>query len=469
MEIASRKTLWLQKKDNWITIFTNWRKKNIISNGEFACIRDELISNTDYNGTTFFQNLSNIFFNVALPNVLNFWLVENSNYADVVFNSKNVYLSFTATSEVENILYTFRCTWNCKNVLWSFSIMNNCENVYSSIIVSDSYNIFYSQNISNSSDIWFGKNLIWCSECIQCADLQNKKYCINNVEFEKEEYYKKKNEILSKKLLYIELRDNVYSIPYANLNADNSEGIGLINVSNVKNAMFVTNLNTGSNVFWFWTPIFSERMYDICMSWSWTDYFWCCDVWRSEQIYCSTQMAFCNNCFYCYLLENCSFCLGCIGLKNKSYCILNKQYTKEERYIEVDRIFWQMYVDWTLWDFFPAMMNPFYFNDTAAYLIDPTFTKEEVTAKWYLRRDDPIKVDIPDFMDVVKSNELDKYEWWKDDVRTIDPSILKKIIIDEEWNSYRIIKMEYDFLMKHGLPLPRKHWLERMKENFRIN
>jgi hypothetical protein len=28
--------------------------------------------------------------------------------------------------------------------------------------------------------------------------------------------------------------------------------------------------------------------------------------------------------------------------------------------------------------------------------------------------------------------------------------------------------MEYKFLMKHALPLPRKHWLERMKENFRI-
>jgi hypothetical protein len=35
----------------------------------------------------------------------------------------------------------------------------------------------------------------------------------------------------------------------------------------------------------------------------------------------------------------------------------------------------------TLGDFFPASMNPFYFNDTAAYLIDPTFTKEEVIAK----------------------------------------------------------------------------------------
>ena len=189
-------------------------------------------------------------------------------------------------------------------------------------------------------------------------------------------------------------------------------------------------------------------------------------------------------------MEACSFCLWCIGLKNKSYCILNKQYTKEERYTKVDEIFTQMEKDWQLWEFFPASMNPFYFNDTAAYLIDNSFTKEEVTAKWYLRRDEPIKVDIPDWMEIVETSELDKYEGWQDSqgrvilnsfqdldaeinsawhIRWINADILKKVIQDEEWNVYRIIPMEYKFLVKHGLPLPRKHWLERMKENFKIN
>jgi hypothetical protein len=28
--------------------------------------------------------------------------------------------------------------------------------------------------------------------------------------------------------------------------------------------------------------------------------------------------------------------------------------------------------------------------------------------------------------------------------------------------------MEYDFLVKHWLPLPRKHWLDRLKWNFRL-
>ena len=115
-------------------------------------------------------------------------------------------------------------------------------------------------------------------------------------------------------------------------------------------------------------------------------------------------------------------------------------------------------------------MNPFYFNDTAAYLIDPSFTKEEVTAAWYLWRDEPIKVDIPADAEVIRSSDLNQFEWFDEQWnRTINADILKRVIQDEAWNYYRIIPMEYKFLMKHRLPLPRKHWLERMKENFRIN
>jgi hypothetical protein len=43
---------------------------------------------------------------------------------------------------------------------------------------------------------------------------------------------------------------------------------------------------------------------------------------------------------------------------------------------------------------------------------------------------------------------------------------MKKVIVDEKGNYYRIVKMEYDFLMKHALPLPTLHWLDRMKMGF---
>ena len=115
-------------------------------------------------------------------------------------------------------------------------------------------------------------------------------------------------------------------------------------------------------------------------------------------------------------------------------------------------------------------MNPFYFNDTAAYLIDPSFTKEEVTKLWYLRRDEPIKVDIPEGAITVKSSELGQFEstdeqWnWK-----LDETVCKRVILDENGDAYRIIPMELEFLQQHRLPLPRKHWLTRMKETFCIN
>jgi hypothetical protein len=95
-------------------------------------------------------------------------------------------------------------------------------------------------------------------------------------------------------------------------------------------------------------------------------------------------------------MENCHHCFGCIGLKNKSYCILNKQYSKEEWESLAEKIFETMEADGSLGKFFPANMNPFYFNDTVAYLVDDSFTKEEVEKEGFLWRDSPIKVDIPE-------------------------------------------------------------------------
>jgi hypothetical protein len=125
--------------------------------------------------------------------------------------------------------------------------------------------------------------------------------------------------------------------------------------------------------------------------------------------------------------------------------------------------------DWTLWQFFPWSMNPFYFNDTAASLLDDTFTKEELIKAWYMRRDEEIKVDVPTNAQVITTKELWDYQgfdnvWeWK-----INAEILKKVIKDDKGNYYRIVPMELDFLQKHGLPLPEIHWLERIKLGFKF-
>ena len=61
------------------------------------------------------------------------------------------------------------------------------------------FNIFYSKFINNSSNIRFSSNLTGCHDCILCNDLQNSSYCINNKQYEKEEYLQKRNEILMHK------------------------------------------------------------------------------------------------------------------------------------------------------------------------------------------------------------------------------------------------------------------------------
>jgi hypothetical protein len=285
-----------------------------------------------------------------------------------------------------------------------------------------------------------------------------------------DEYIIKKQEILSRKwefeLSYLSLWSAI------NKNVENCLWVAIYQCNNIENWYLVRHMNNSRNIIcgtWWYTwsshiydgldvGLDTHHMYGTGMAWT-----------NSEHLYCCSGITRCSNLFYCYHLESCSFCLGCIWLKNKSYCILNKQYTKEEWYQKVDEIFSQMDQDWTLGQFFPATMNPFYFNDTAAYLIDPSFTKEEVTAKWYLWRDEPIKVDIPEGAQTVTTEELGNFEKLENWVWTIDESICKKVILDHEWNAYRIIPMELEFLRKHGLPLPRKHRLDRMKENFKIN
>jgi len=41
--------------------------------------------------------------------------------------------------------------------------------------------------------------MIGCSECIDCDNLQNQSYCIDNIQYSQEEYRKKKKEILKDK------------------------------------------------------------------------------------------------------------------------------------------------------------------------------------------------------------------------------------------------------------------------------
>ncbi len=422
---------------------------------------------------------------------------ENSIYAEC-YGAKDCYLSFGVWQNAENVLYTMMSHSTITNIINSFSIVWGCDNIYSSRCITNSYNVFFSSNVHNSNNVWFSSNMLGCNDCIACSNLENMSYCIENKSYSKEEYSKLRNSFLQEKNRYDDYHYIAYRSDIDNKISTNVHGKWIVHSKDIENGFFVQNLVGWRNIFLWWWQYSGSNFYDSFDVWNQEDSHLYATNYvgeNSSHVYCVIWWAQLNNVYYSYHMESCSFCLWCIWLKNKQYCIFNKQYSKEERYSKVDEIFGQMDKDGVLGEFFPASMNPFYFNDTAAYLIDPSFTKEEVTAKAYLRRDEPVKVDIPEGVDVVKVNELSNYEgfviptevegshqqmrfldfatlhskWHEEVKRTIDPNILKKIIVDEKGNYYKIMKMEYDFLMKYWLPLSRKHWLERMKENFKLD
>ena len=471
MEIGSRCPLWFYKIDNKVSRYPNTpRTGNLISAEEFVANRDRNMMNDASTGDGFYTQLTTLRSKIAKPQRWIFGDVEKSEYADTVWMwAKSCYLTICAWVDSQNLLYSFYVVTKCSDVYNSVAITNGSQNIYQCVSVNTSYNIFYSKYIYNSSNIRFSTNMIGCSECLFCDTLKNQSYCIHNKQYTKELYIQEKEKLLQEKAMFMRYFTQL-KYESENIWSTNSEWMSVIYSENRENWLLVNQVRNWRNLIVVGNGDKIEQQYDCLTSATQADHGYG-NMWVSPGsfMYCSMNSGHVDHIFYCVYVENCHHCIGCYGLYNKSYCIFNKQYTKEEWFEKANEIFAQMDQDWTLGQFFPGAMNPFYFNDTIAYLIDDSFTKEEVTKKWYLRRDEEIKVDVPTNAEIITTKELVNYQRYDAEwIRQINPEILKKVIKDKKGNYYRIVPMELDFLQKYWLPLPEIHWLERIKLGFKF-
>ena len=459
-------------RDGYISRFPNsTRIKKVIHKDDYEVKRDNFTNEgKEYTDKIPFQDqVQELFQSIDFPNTISFGKNDNTDFADIIVGWKDVYLSSIVITGCENILYSSSVKDYSHWIINSVVVMDHSENVYMSTVVMRGYNIFYSRYIINSHDIWFSSNLIGCIECFWCNGLENQSYCINNKSYSKEDYFKYKKELLYKKSEYIVWHSTTMLKNWENFASKNVMGNSIIESENIENGNFIYHSEDGRNVILGWTTDINRHIYDACCYGSpyGNDYYGVTFAGGWDNYYLSCHISECSNIYYSYFLISCSYCLGCIGLKNKSFCILNKQYTKEEWYEVADKIFASMDKAGTLWDYFSGSMNPFYFNDTIAYVVDDSFTKEEVEKDGYMWREERIQVDIPEGAQVVRSSELLEYQWFDSDGHwQIDPEIMKKVIEDKNGDYYKIIPMEYDFLMKYALPLPEIHWRERIKIGF---
>ncbi len=142
----------------------------------------------------------------SLEDILKLWKKINLTTTERIYDSENVHKSDTIYRS-ENVYRSLDCR-DCKNVLFSDGCGNSefilgcqrtggsnfCIRVDDSGSCINSYNVICSAKVSNSFFIQDSKDL---DECMFCSHISNKKYAIANMQFEKDEYYEIKKQIVN--------------------------------------------------------------------------------------------------------------------------------------------------------------------------------------------------------------------------------------------------------------------------------
>ena len=196
-------------------------------------------------------------------------------------------------------------------------------------------------------------------------------------------------------------------------------------------------------------------------------------MWKMEKVYESSSwwmnsynilfsqlFYWCKNIIYC---DNCHYSSNlfwCIWLKNKEYCIFNKQYTKEEYKKLVPKIIKYMKKTKEWWEFFPASISMFWYNETSAMEYFP-LSKNEVIKKWF--KWSSYESSFPKVEKIIPANKL------PDNIVDIPDDILNWAIECEVTKKpFRIIKQELEFYRKHNLPIPRRHPDQRHLDRIKL-
>ena len=146
------------------------------------------------------ENINSLEDILTIWNQINFITTERTTdstnviKSDTIFSSNNVYMC-TSSSNSSNIIYC-DCVNNCEYLLASKGAdnCNYCIRTYDSSSSSNSFSITWSNKIVNSMFILDCYNLY---ECMFCAHIGNKRYCIANMQFEEDEYFKIKEKIIT--------------------------------------------------------------------------------------------------------------------------------------------------------------------------------------------------------------------------------------------------------------------------------
>ena len=417
--------------------------------------------------------------NIDVPKEALMWHKNtNCDYCNQIYYSKDSYLCFWCW-DIDSCLYLKNSMSNSYSIDCLFT--HNSELCYDSIDCGACYNTKYSIKSQNCKDSYFLYACIWCNNCLFCANLRQKEYCIYNEQYSKEEYLKKLKELNFSDFEKVKmLKENFYKFISTqpnkfstNIQCEDSTWDSCSNMKNCKNCFDSSNIENSKNI---WISAWMTWLMRDCQDVNFTDtleaWYEIMSLWSWKFIQFSSNIESSNNMLYCIASNYSKDCFWCIWLQRKQYCILNKQYTKEEYEILVPRIIdhmrktpypstssgWSFGSEW--WEFFPVEISPFAYNETVAQEYFP-MTKEEVLDKWWKWKDE--EDDIPNVTKTIPAERL------PDDIKDIPDDILNWAIKCEvSWRPFKVIPQELNFYREHNIPIPHLHPDERHKARMKL-
>lgn len=413
----------------------------------------------DFN-RSFFEQFSELQREVPLPALHSeYSTMIRSEYCNAASELKNCYLAFGADRS-ENSAYINRISFlkDCFDLLFA----NYDELCYESVNLENCYAAFYSQNCDECRNVWFSSDLVGCSDCFGCINLRSKNYHIFNQPYTKESYL---NELAkmdldsaqgikeamrkSKAFMLTQPRKN-----FRGRKAYESSGDYLYNTKNCRNCYLISE---GENLRYcqLLQALKVSKAYDytsFAFNAEWI-YESCWVGINTQNVKFSFWNYSAHDIEYSYGCHTSGNVFGCIGLRKGEYCILNKQYSKEEYCLLVDKIKKQMmdlpYKDklgreYRYGEFFPVELCPWLYNETVAFEFFP-ISKETAIQKGYGWRDDDRREYRAATMQI------------PDKIKDVQDDVLKAILkCDNCGKNYQIIPMELQFLRRFSLPIPRQ-------------
>ena len=141
----------------------------------------------------------------SIDDIIATWQEINYTTTERNYDSENVFESDTVYS-CNNVIRSADCS-DCNNIMFcdgcqhcNYCIASqrsgNCEfclRTDDSSNCTNSYNVVCSGKISNS---FFIQDCSDLHECMFCSHISNKRYCVANMQFEKDEYFKIKDAVI---------------------------------------------------------------------------------------------------------------------------------------------------------------------------------------------------------------------------------------------------------------------------------